>query len=41
MAIALKNNKEVGFKIEGETFEGAADFTIEVTAELEIVANPL
>jgi len=41
MATALKNNKEVSFKMEGEVTNGAANFTIEVTAELDIIANPL
>jgi len=41
MATALKNNKQVSFTMEGEVFEGAADFDVEVTAEVEVVANPL
>ncbi len=41
MAIALQNNGSVTFKMEGEVFAGIADFKVEVTAELEVVANPL
>jgi len=41
MATALKNNKQIEFKMEGEVFGGISDFKIEVTLELEIIANPL
>jgi len=41
MATALKNNKQVSFKMEGEVFGGEADFKVEVTAEIEVLANPL
>jgi len=41
MAIRLKNNHKVDFKMEGETTGGEVDFKIEVKIELDIVANPL
>lgn len=41
MSTALQNNKSVTFKMEGEVSNGEADFKVEVTAELEVVANPL
>lgn len=41
IATALKNNKQVSFKMEGEVFNGEAEFTTELTAEIAIVANPL
>ncbi len=41
MSTALLNNKQVSFKMEGEVFDGAANFKVEVTVEVDIVANPL
>ena len=41
MAIALENNQQVSFKMEGTVSDGPATFLVEVTAEVTIVANPL
>jgi len=41
MATALKNNQQVSFKMEGTVTNSPADFKVEVTAEITIVANPL
>jgi hypothetical protein len=41
MSIALKNNNQVTFKMEGTVADGSADFIVEVTAEVTVVANPL
>jgi hypothetical protein len=41
MATALKNNNQVSFGMEGAVFDGPADFIVEVTAEVTVVANPL
>jgi len=41
MSAALLSNNQATFKVEGECFGTPADFKIEVTIELDIVANPL
>jgi len=41
MATALKNNQQVSFEMDGTVSDGPANFKIEVTATIKIVANPL